>query len=165
MSDDTPGLPEELQKIHGIMKGVRTTMLVTHDADGALHSHPMTTQDADFTGECWFIAGAESDTVTQIKADGRVNLAYSGTSSWLSLSGTATIVDDVAKKKELWNTFADVWFDGGPEDPKAVLIHIDAESAQYWDTPGRLATMVSMLKAKVTGDRPGAGESEEVQLG
>lgn len=165
MSETTPELAEELKKIHSIMKDVRTTMMVTHDDGGALHSHPMTTQDAEFTGECWFIAGTGSDTVTQIRADGRVNLAYAGPSSWLSLSGTATVVDDVAKKKELWNTFTDVWFDGGPEDAESVLIHVDAESAQYWDTPGRLATVVSMLKAKVTGDKPDVGDSDEVQLG
>lgn len=165
MSDTTPELPDELKTIHSIMKDIRTTMMVTVDADGALHSHPMTTQDAEFTGECWFVGGSGSETVKHIRAESRVNLAYASTSQWLSLAGTATIVEDVEKKKELWNTFTDVWFDGGPEDPGAVLIHVDAESAQYWDSPGRLATVFSMLKAKVTGDRPAAGESEEVQLG
>lgn len=74
------------------------------------------------------------------------------------------MVRDEAKKKELWNTFTDVWFENGENDPKVVLIRVTADSAQYWETPGRVATVVSMLKAKVTGDRPGVGDSASVDL-
>lgn len=158
-------LQDELRKVHEVMKDVRTAMVTTVGPDGELHSRPLTTQDAEFTGECWFIVNRDSETVAHVGADPRVNLAYSGTSSWLSLFGTATVVDDLAKKKELWNTFTDAWFDDGPEDEKAVLLHVDAESAQYWDTPGRVATVVSMIKARLTGSKPGVGETEEIDLG
>lgn len=146
------------------MKGTRIAMLTTVDGDGSLHSHPMTTQEAEFNGDCWFVASDESDTARHLRANPKINLAYSGSSQWLSLAGTADVVRDQAKKKELWNTFTDVWFTDGDTDPSVILIHVTAQSAQYWDSPGRLATMVSMLKAKVTGTQPGAGDSASVNL-
>ncbi len=156
--------PDQLGTIRSIMKGVRTAMLTTVDSDGALHSHPMTTQEAQFDGECWFIASSESDTVKQLTANPQVNLAYASSSEWLSVAGTAKVVRDEAKKKELWNTFTEAWFTDGDTDPSVILIHVAAESAQYWDSPGRVATMVSMIKARVTGSTPKAGESAAVDL-
>src|SRR6185312_6179832 len=60
MSDTSTS--ENLDTIRGIMKDVRTAMLTTVSEDGSLHSHPMTTQQADFDGDCWFIASDSSDT-------------------------------------------------------------------------------------------------------
>lgn len=164
MASHDQATDEQLDTIRSIMKGQRTAMMVTVAEDGALHSHPMTTQEAEFDGDCWFIGSSESDSVKQLAAEPKVNLSYAGPSAWLSIAGTAEVVHDEAKKKQLWNTFTDVWFEDGENDPKVVLIRVTAESAQYWETPGRLATVVSMLKAKVTGDQPGVGDSASVDL-
>ena len=46
-----------------------------------------------------------------------------------------------------------------------VLIRVDGESAEYWDTPGgRIATAISFAKAKLTGHRYEGGENETVSL-
>ena len=163
MADDKTK-DEQLDTIRSIMKGVRTAMMTTIDETGGLVSHPMTTQEAQFDGDCWFIASDTSETVKHLTEQPNVNLAYSSSSSWLSLSGTAVAVRDEAKKKELWNTFTDVWFDNGESDPSVILIKVSADSAQYWDTPGRIATLVSMVKTKVTGGTPDVGDSAEVEL-
>ena len=55
--------------------------------------------------------------------------------------------------KELWNTFAEAWLPGGPEDPNAVLMRVDVDSGEYWDTPGgKVASLLSFAKTKLTGD-------------
>ena len=48
--------------------------------------------------------------------------------SWVAVTGTAAVVDDLDKLRELWNTFAEAWLPGGPEDPNAVLIHVDVDA-------------------------------------
>ncbi|MBH0129817.1 pyridoxamine 5'-phosphate oxidase family protein [Salinibacterium sp. NK8237] len=164
MSFQTQATTDQLDTIRSIMKKTRIAMLTSVSADGALHSHPMTVQEADFDGDCWFLASVESDTVHQLLVHPQVNLAYAGSSEWLSLSGSAEIVRDVAKKKELWNTFTDVWFEDGAEDPSVVLIHVKADSAQYWESPGKVATLVGVVAAKVTGDEPHTGSSESVTI-
>jgi general stress protein 26 len=155
---------EQIETVRSIIKDVRTCMFTTADADGALHAAPMTTQDTEFDGDAWFIAGADSETVRNLTARPQVNVAYAGATSWVSLSGTAAVVNDPAKKKELWNTFTEAWFPGGADDPQVVTVKVSGQSAQYWDSPGRLAMTMSMVKARVTGDTPDAGESDTVEL-
>jgi general stress protein 26 len=82
-----------------------------------------------------------------------VALTFSSRDAWVAATGTATVVDDETKLRELWNTFAEAWLPGGPEDPNAALIRVDVDRAEYWDTPGgRIASMVSFAKTKLTGD-------------
>lgn len=83
------------------MTSERTCMLVTSGDDGRLKAHPMTTQEADDHGDAWFIASSRSETVADIRARPQVNVSYAGSSSWLSIAGRATVVQDAAKKEEL----------------------------------------------------------------
>ena len=70
----------------------------------------------------------------------------------MSLTGQASVVDDLATKRELWNTVVEAWFPDGPEDPDVVLVRVDATSAEYWDSPGgRVASLIS--NACGEGDR------------
>jgi general stress protein 26 len=159
MSDD------RTEKVHDLIKKTRIAMLTSSDADGRLVSKPMATQDVEFDGDVWFIAERNSEKVRNITARPQVNVAYSDSSSWVSLSGTASVVDDHAKLEELWNTFTDAWMEGGPENPNNILIKVDATSAEYWDSPGSKVTQVlNLVKAKVTGKRY-EGDNERVDLG
>ena len=63
-------------------------------------------------------------------------MAYSGNGAWVSLSGTARIVNDTDKLRELWSSFTGSWLEGGPENPNNVLIEIDADS-RVLGHPGR----------------------------
>ena len=158
MSDD------HTEKVHDLIKKTRIAMLTSVDADGGLISKPMATQDVEFDGDVWFIAERDSQKVRNIEAHPHVNVAYSDRSSWVSLSGTAAVVDDAAKLAELWNTFTDAWLEGGPENPNNVLIRVEADSAEYWDGPGSTVTQVlNLVKAKVTGERY-EGDNETVDL-
>lgn len=92
-------------------------------------------------------------------------MATASSDSWVSLTGHAVVIDDLAKKEELWNSVVGAWVPNGPEDPDVVLLRVDAASAEYWDTPGgRIASLVSFAKAKATGKPSDGGENEEVQL-
>lgn len=59
----TPRSDESLATVRSIMKDVRTCMFVTTADDGSLHAAPMTTQEAEFDGDVWFIASNRSETV------------------------------------------------------------------------------------------------------
>lgn len=162
----TPAIPadEARAKVTDLIKGMRVAMLTTTDADGSLVSHPMATQDVEFDGDVWFIAERSSHKVANILTSPKVNVAYSSADSWVSLSGRARIVSDTAKLQEFWSMFTDAWMDGGPENPNNILIHVQAESAEYWDTPGsRVVQVVNLVKAAVTGQRY-EGDNERVDL-
>ena len=156
---------EDTRKVAELIKGQRCGFLTTVMKDGRLASRPMTLQEVEFDGDLWFFAERDSSPVKHITDSPQVNVGVGSGGTWVSLSGDAVLVDDVAKKKELWNSGVEAWFPQGPEDGSVVLLKVEADSAEYWDAPGgRLATLFSFAKAKVTGERIESGENEKVDL-
>jgi general stress protein 26 len=156
---------DDTQKVAELLKGERFGFLTTITMDGRLTSRPMTLQEVEFDGDLWFFAERGSTPVEHIAASPEVNVGVGHGGSWVSLTGDAVVVEDVAKKRELWNSAVEAWFPQGPDDDSVVLIKVQADSAEYWDSPGgRIATLLSFAKAKVTGQRIEGGENEKVDL-
>lgn len=152
-------------KVAELAKDIRIGMLTTQDGAGNFISRPMAQQEVEFDGDLWFFAERGSRKVQQINANPRVGVTLTSNDTWISLNGSAQVVDDRAKAKELWNTWVEAWMPQGPEDPSVVLIKVSPESAEYWDTPGgRVASVLSFVKAKVTGQPYDGGENERVTL-
>ena len=140
-------------KVRELIRKTRIAMLTHADQQGQLISKPMATQDVDFDGTVYFIAERTSDQVQDLQQRPSVNVAYAGESAWVSLTGTALVLNDVEKLKELWDGFTGSWLEGGPENPDNVLIEITGRSAEYWDTPGggKVTQVANLVKAKLTG--------------
>ncbi|WP_435747180.1 pyridoxamine 5'-phosphate oxidase family protein [Microbacterium sp. PMB16] len=159
MTDTTP-----VQRVAELIKDFRFAMFTTRNAEGRLVAHPLTVQEAEFDGDLWFLVSKSATLVIDIRADERVGVSLSSNDSWVSLAGTAELVEDRAKIKELWSPTVDAWFPEGPEDPDVGLLKFDAQSAEYWDSPGgKLASIFSFVKSKVTGEQYDA-ENETVEL-
>ena len=138
-------------------------MLTTEDADGVLRSRPMATQRVEFEGDLWFFTSASSKKVREAATHNEVNLSYvdPGSNKYVSVSGSASLVRDPAKARELWNPIYKAWFPKGLEDPILALLKVEVNKAEYWDSPS--STMVQLagfLKAVATGQtyQPGPGE-------
>jgi general stress protein 26 len=157
-NDDRTGTVAE------IMKETRIAVLTYQSLDGALVSTPMGMQDFEEPGTTWFITERSSDKVSALEADPRVNVSYSSKAGWVSLSGTAHVSDDRAKLDELWDASAGAFMSGGPEDPDNVLLRIDGDTAEYWESPGKVALVVQMAKGLVSDDRPDLGDNDTVRL-
>jgi len=155
---------EGLEKVRSLIQEVPMCMLTSIDADGGLVSRPMVAQEVEFDGDLWFFSEGSAPKVANVTANPNVNVAFSGESMWLSLKGQADIVRNVAKKKALWSGGVAAWFTDGPEDDNIVLIRVHGESAEYWDSPGKAVTAISMLKNRVTGSTPDVGENKMVDL-
>jgi len=156
---------DESRKVAELLKGERFGFLTTITMDGRLTSRPMTLQEVEFDGDLWFFAERDSNPVKHITLSPQVNVGVGSGGSWVSLAGRATVVDDLAKKRELWNSAVEAWFPDGPDGDDVVLLKVEGDSAEYWDTPGgRLATVLSFAKAKLTGERIEGGENEKVDL-
>ena len=154
-----------VRKVAELLGDGRFGMFTTTAPDGTLTSRPMAPQEAEFDGDLWFFAERDSNPVHHIAASPEVNVGVGSGGTWVSLSGDAVVVEDVAKKRELWNSAVEAWFPQGPDDDSVVLIKVEADSAEYWDSPGgRLATVLSFAKAKITGERIEGGENEKVEL-
>jgi len=154
-----------VKKVAELAKDINIGMLTTVDADGHFVSRPMGQQDVDDDGVMWFFAERDSRKIGHIAANPHVNVTLSSPSTWISIDGTAEIVDDAAKTHELWNGWVEAWLPQGPDDGSVILIKVSGETAEYWDTPGgRIASVISFVKAKVTGEPYDGGENERVTL-
>jgi general stress protein 26 len=163
MADDQPR--DEVRTVAGLLGDQRIGMLTTTDPSGTLTSRPMALQEVEFDGDLWFVAERGSRKVAHVAAHPQVNVTVGSGSTWGSLTGRASVVDDAGRKRELWNTGVAAWLPQGPDDPSVVLLRVEGESAEYWDTPGgRVATALSFAKAKLTGQRYDGGENETVRL-
>ena len=161
----TTDSPEATRKVAELIKGQKFGFLTTTMPDGRLTSRPMALQEVEFDGDLWFFAEQDAPWLTHITTSPQVNVGVGSGGTWVSLTGDAEVVEDAAKKRELWNSAVEAWFPQGPDDNSVVLLKVHADSAEYWDSPGgRLATAFSFVKAKVTGERIEGGENEKVDL-
>ena len=158
------GTDDEVRQVAELAKDIRIAMLTTVDDTGHFVSRPMAQQEVEFDGDLWFFAEHDSRKVAQISANPVASVTLGSTDTWISLSGTAKIVTDAAKAKQLWNPYVEAWLPQGPEDPSVVLIEFSSDTAEYWDTPGKIATALSFVKAKATGEPYQGGENETVTM-
>jgi len=143
---------DDRQKLVELLSDMPIAMLTTLGPGGP-RSVPMARQEVEPDAELWFITARDTDHVRAVQQEPHVVLTFSSRDAWVAATGQAEVVDDEDKLAELWNTFAEAWLPGGPEDPQAVLLRVDIEQAEYWDTPGgRIASLISFAKTKLTGD-------------
>ena len=156
-----------IEKLRELMKDVKFCMLTTITADGSLRSRPMTLQQSETDGDLWFFMEEHSPLADEIEQNPKVNVSFANGDSFVSVSGKACMRDDPSKKKQLWQPAYKMWFPQGLDDPDLVLLKIDAESAEYWDTPGtNVVYLFGMLKTLVTGKPPESiTEHETLKLG
>jgi general stress protein 26 len=143
---------EDRQKLVDLMQDMPIAMFTTFGPEGP-RSIPMARQEVEPGAELWFITARDTAHVRALADEPKVALTFSARDAWVAMTGRARVVDDLEKLKELWNTFAEAWLPGGPEDPNAVLLRVDVEQAEWWDTPGgKVASLISFAKTKLTGD-------------
>lgn len=149
-------------KIVDVMKATHIAVLTYEDAEGRLVSTPMGTQDFEDPSTVWFITELDSDKVKAITERPRVNVHYASDKGWVSLSGTAKPNTDRAKLDELWDASASAFMSGGPEEANTGLLEVTGETAQLWDSPGKVGLLVQMVKGLLTDEDPAKDEDAPV---
>ncbi|QZY87843.1 pyridoxamine 5'-phosphate oxidase family protein [Exiguobacterium acetylicum] len=139
---------EAVETVKKLIDKIETAMLTTVSAEG-LVSRPMQTQDIEFDGDLWFLTSKETDKYQELLKNPSVNVAYVD-KSYVSIRGTAELVEDIERKKELWSPRYEAYLGTTYEDPKVVLIKVNTEAAEYWETGNTTKSVKQVLK-KVVG--------------
>ncbi len=153
----------ERQKVYEMLDRFESAMLVTHNPDGILDARPMRVAEVEPSGQLWFLASRSSRKVGEIAKDSRVLLVYQDGGEYLSIFGTARLVDDTLRTRRLWKESYKVWFPKGPDDADIMLLSIEPEIAEFWDVGGLngLRYLFDAAKAYVTGDRAAIEDSDK----
>ena len=170
MQTQTTSSQSDRAKVWELVKDIRFAMMVTQDPDGSLHGRPMSAIQTEYDGTLWFMTRDASLKVEALEANPKVMLSYADIDEhhYVSLSGSARIVHDPAKVKELWSEAARVWFPNGPEDPQIALIAVEISTAEYWDSASSaMVYAYGYVKARLTGEPPSEralGENRKVSF-
>ena len=144
--NDTRWGRDETRQIAQLIKDIDICMFVTRE-NGSVRGRPMSNNGkVEYDGDCWFFSYRDSGKVAQIQSDPSVELAYVATEqgTWVSIEGTAEVVEDDERKRELWEDELKDWFKEGADDDDVVLIKVQADRVHAWAngeetiaTPGR----------------------------
>jgi len=155
----------QAQRLRDLIRDVKFAMFTTRSVDGTLSSRPMTTLQTEFDGTLWFIASADSLKALDIEERPKVNLGYASPREghYVAVSGTARVLHDAAKARQLWQPEFDAWFPNGPDDASVAVLQVEIASADYWETPAGSAERVYANERQ--SDRDALGEQTHLEFG
>ena len=172
-ADNEVSRDKKLGDLYELIEGIETCMMTTRRYDGRLVSRAMQVQRREQgTADLWFMTSTETHKLDELEAQSEVNLAFYNSKSreWVSVSGTATVMTDRDKIRELYKPDWKMWLgdqggdrNGGPNDPRIALIFVEAHSVEYLkkDRPAPMV-LFELAKGMVTGHPPRLGDQRKL---
>jgi general stress protein 26 len=163
---------KKLDDLYELIDGIDTALLTTRQIDGSLVSRPMAVQERRPGVDLWFMTSAETHKTGELEAQPDVNVAFykERTREWVSVSGVARLNRDRDRIRKVYQKDWKAWLgdeggdrDGGPNDPRILLIEIDAHAVTYMKSDvSRPVALFKIAKAMVTGERVELGEVRHI---
>jgi general stress protein 26 len=156
----------EIERVWQVAEKIGTCMLVTSTGAG-MRARPMHALPDQGAGCIWFVTDRRGAKDHEIRGGPVVCLAFADTDSntYLSITGGAEVLHDVAKAEELWSNEAQAWWPNGPTDPEVRVLRVVPDNAEFWDTRGNSITVaLKLAAARMTGGQPDLGENRKVRM-
>ncbi|MGE0666527.1 MAG: pyridoxamine 5'-phosphate oxidase family protein [Sphingomonadales bacterium] len=156
----------DLKQLWDLLDDFTFCMATTHDGD-TLRSRPMSPRVDAEAGVVRFLVETGTTMTRQIEQDDDVNLAFIAPTdrNFISLSGTASISEDRAMIKQLWNKAAEAWFVGGPERANVAVVTVHPTYAEFWDGESSdIKMMWEMAKARRHDRKPDVTEHKKMPM-
>ncbi|MCU4180071.1 pyridoxamine 5'-phosphate oxidase family protein [Bosea sp. BH3] len=153
-------------RVWDLVDSIKFAMLVTHDGDGdQLRARPMHAHGIREEDTIYFLTDRRHHKDDEIQVNENVCLAFADTGGqrYLSITGTATVLDDRKRVHELWSPTNKAFWDD-ENDPNIRVLRVRPGMAEFWDSPGRIVTTVKMAAAALTGAKIEFGENRKVVL-
>lgn len=116
-------------------------MLSTRTEGGAVASRPMSNNgEVEYHGDSFFFTYEQARTVSDIQADRKVGLTFTGPAGLLggpplfvAVEGDADLIRDRTQFEAHWTKDLDRWFERGVDTPGLVMIRVQATRIHYWN--------------------------------
>ena len=146
---------------------IGTCMMVTHAGD-TIRARPMRGLARPEANTIWFFADRHGLAAEEGAETPRACLTYADTKdqTYVSVSGSMSVVEDRATIAELSNAAVEAYFPGLPDNAEVVLLKFVPEHGEYWDAPSSpILLAIRFLQATITGERPSLGANGAARLG
>ena len=154
----------EQARVWELVEKIGFCMLATRKGQD-IRARPMAAHAEPLENAVYFLTDVEGYKDEEIARAPQVCLAFadSGSQKYVSISGSAEILNDRERIRELWSTPAKAWWDSA-EDPSIRILKVTPAFAEYWDSPGRIVSTIKMMAAAVTSARPDMGDNAKVKM-
>jgi len=171
---DNASLKGKVEDLVAFAEKSKFCMMTTHVADSnSLASRCMALAATEGNGvDFIFHSNSESGKTDDLKSDSDINLAFLNSSGeWASISGKAEIVSDRAAVKKHYSPSLKAWLgdlgdgkhDGGPDDPRIVLIKVTSKTAQYAVSKRTvIGALVEFAKGVATGEAASVNKLRQI---
>lgn len=141
------------KKIKELIDANRVGIFTTQN-EGKIFSRPIAYADVDDENCVWFFTDVHSEKINDIINNNQVNFSFANhaDNAYVSMSGTAHLVNDQDKIDEKWSIIIKAWFPEGKEAERLTLIKVIPDTVQYWDgSSSQIVMMYDVAKALLTG--------------
>ncbi|MFX3631767.1 MAG: pyridoxamine 5'-phosphate oxidase family protein [Candidatus Pristimantibacillus sp.] len=159
MTNNPKADQDAIETVRQLIKGIDIAMLTSVTEQG-LVSRPMKTQEVEFDGDLWFLTMKDTEKYDELLHNPNVNVAYVG-KSYVSIRGTAELVNSREKIKEFWNMAYEKLLETTSDDPNLILIKVKVDTAEYWEMGNRMK-LVKQLYNKLTGNKSDEADMNEI---
>lgn len=156
---------DHIDRVWDIIEAVGVGMLTTQFR-GGLRARPLEPRLDRAAGVIWFLTDVRSAKDAEIAASPDIGLVVidANDRAYLSITGRAQVVREVATARRFWKETDAMWWTG-PDDPNLCLLKIEPDTAELWDGPASAATAAfEFMKARLTGGEPDLGENRKVRV-
>ena len=156
---------DQVDRVWDIIEAVGVGMLTTQFREG-LRARPLEPRPDRAAGIIWFLTDARGAKDDEVAAAPDVGLVMidADDSAYLSITGRAQVVRDIAIARRFWKETDAMWWTG-PDDPNLCLLKLEPITAELWDGPASSAIAAfEFVKARLTGDEPNLGENRKVTV-
>ncbi|MDH6266886.1 general stress protein 26 [Rhizobium sp. SG_E_25_P2] len=155
---------DDTEKVWSLIDKIGFCMMVTKIGDD-MRARPMSAYSEQIDNAIYFLTDVASHKDDEIARYPHVCLAFADTKGqkYVSLSGTAEVLNDRDRIRELWATPAKAWWDS-PDDPSIRILKVTPAFAEYWDSPGTVISYIKMAAAAVSNSKPDMGDNAQVSM-
>ncbi len=153
---------QQNEKLWDLIKDRRTGFLVTKGGE-FMRGRPMAILQKGFNGSLWFLTSIRSAKADEIGGNSEVCVTFTEekNSTYVSVTGKASLSQDRTKIEQLWTHETGAFFDS-PDDPDLAVLQVHVTHAEYWDvTASRMVQFYEFIKANLTGEQPDLGENRK----
>ena len=160
-------VPRDIRHLRHLLDRIPIGMLVTQTLDGVTHARPMLVHDIDDSGWLWFVTDRDSREACELNQNPHATVAFQSSKGarYVSVQGTAIVVRDDVRLKELSKKPLRSWFTRGTRNPRIVLVAMRVTRAEYWLGPRNgVLRLVEAAKSMMMGKRPASGRHGVLEL-
>ncbi len=162
---EQPNNPGDAAMLSELIRQIQVGLLTTRDAQGHFHTRPVQTLKVE-ADTLWFFTDWSTPKVSELEMQCQVSVGYADVKNnrFVAVSGSAQVLRDPHKAKQLWTAEQLAYYPNGPEDSRLALLRVQIERAEYWLAPGRSAYLVAAARAALTGKPAGIiGENRKLE--